>query len=185
MPWIIALIAAVLITNVGEWLIHKHALHGLGKSKSSFFHYHWEHHQRCRKNGYTDLDYEVPTTTMVSKEIGLLGALVLLLAVLWLWLPKLAACLAFTVVLYYCVHRNGHLDPEWAKKWTPWHYDHHMGRDQDKNWCVTFPWFDWVMGTREHPPPPGPSVRVHVSIDYSDYSFEVKVLDEDDDSDHS
>jgi sterol desaturase/sphingolipid hydroxylase (fatty acid hydroxylase superfamily) len=23
-----------------------------------------------------------------------------------------------------------------------------MGRDQDKNWCVTFPLWDYVMGTR-------------------------------------
>jgi sterol desaturase/sphingolipid hydroxylase (fatty acid hydroxylase superfamily) len=28
------------------------------------------------------------------------------------------------------------------------HYDHHMGKNQDSNWCVTRPWFDWVMGTR-------------------------------------
>ena len=25
-----------------------------------------------------------------------------------------------------------------------------MGPDQDKNWCVTFPLWDYVMGTREH-----------------------------------
>jgi hypothetical protein len=24
-----------------------------------------------------------------------------------------------------------------------------MGKDQDKNWCVSWPWFDWIMGTRE------------------------------------
>jgi sterol desaturase/sphingolipid hydroxylase (fatty acid hydroxylase superfamily) len=40
------------------------------------------------------------------------------------------------------------LDPEWARKVVPWHVDHHLGPDQDKNWCVTKPWFDWVMGTR-------------------------------------
>lgn len=31
----------------------------------------------------------------------------------------------------------------------PWHYDHHMGPNQHKNWCVTKPWFDVIMGTRE------------------------------------
>ena len=31
----------------------------------------------------------------------------------------------------------------------PHHYDHHMGKNQDANWCVTHPFFDWVMGTRE------------------------------------
>jgi hypothetical protein len=24
-----------------------------------------------------------------------------------------------------------------------------MGKNQDMNWCVTRPWFDWILGTRE------------------------------------
>lgn len=35
-----------------------------------------------------------------------------------------------------------------GKKRIPWHYDHHMNSNQDANWCVTRPWFDYVMGTR-------------------------------------
>ena len=38
---------------------------------------------------------------------------------------------------------------EWARENLTWHYDHHMGPDQDCNWCVTWPWFDHIMGTRE------------------------------------
>lgn len=49
---------------------------------------------------------------------------------------------------YYRVHKRSHLDPEWGYKYLPWHYDHHMAPDQDKNWCVTFPLWDYVMGTR-------------------------------------
>ena len=49
---------------------------------------------------------------------------------------------------YFYVHRRSHLDPEWGKKKIPWHYDHHMHSNQDANWCVTRPWFDYVMGTR-------------------------------------
>ena len=30
----------------------------------------------------------------------------------------------------------------------PWHYDHHMGLDQDQNWCVTWPLMDHLFGTR-------------------------------------
>jgi hypothetical protein len=26
---------------------------------------------------------------------------------------------------YYYVHRRAHLEPEWAKRTIPWHYDHH------------------------------------------------------------
>lgn len=28
------------------------------------------------------------------------------------------------------------------------HYDHHMNASQHANWCVTKPWFDYIMGTR-------------------------------------
>ena len=49
---------------------------------------------------------------------------------------------------YFYKHRRSHLDPEWAKQNLKHHYDHHMGRDQDANWCVTQPWFDYLMGTR-------------------------------------
>ena len=38
---------------------------------------------------------------------------------------------------------------DWARENLPWHYDHHMGPDQNANWCVTKPWFDHVMGTRK------------------------------------
>ena len=49
---------------------------------------------------------------------------------------------------YYYIHRRAHLEPDWAKRKIPWHYDHHMNSNQDANWCVTKPWFDYVMGTR-------------------------------------
>lgn len=35
-----------------------------------------------------------------------------------------------------------------GQKKIPWHYDHHMNSNQDANWCVTKPWFDYLMGTR-------------------------------------
>ena len=60
----------------------------------------------------------------------------------------------FTLTTYYCawnywhVHSQSHLDPEWGKKKIPWHYDHHMNTNQDANWGVTKPWFDYIMGTR-------------------------------------
>ena len=50
---------------------------------------------------------------------------------------------------YYTVHKKSHLEPEWARKHLSWHYDHHMGPNQHSNWCVTRPWFDHILGTRE------------------------------------
>jgi len=46
------------------------------------------------------------------------------------------------------MHRKSHLDVEWGKKWMPWHWDHHMGRDQNANWGVTLPLWDYALGTR-------------------------------------
>lgn len=40
------------------------------------------------------------------------------------------------------------MDLEWAKKHVPWHYDHHMGKNQDANWGVTTDWVDKLLGTR-------------------------------------
>ena len=54
----------------------------------------------------------------------------------------------YSAANYYYVHRRAHLEPEWAKKTIPWHYDHHMNSKQDANWCVTKPWFDYILGTR-------------------------------------
>jgi len=38
---------------------------------------------------------------------------------------------------------------EWGKKKMPWHYDHHMGKNQDSNWGVTVEWPDKLFNTRE------------------------------------
>lgn len=70
--------------------------------------------------------------------------------------PMLPVAPFFVGALYYCawnyyrVHRKSHLDPEWAKRHLPWHYDHHMGPNPNAKWCVTRPWLDHLMGTREY-----------------------------------
>ena len=62
--------------------------------------------------------------------------------------PFFVATVEYSTLRYYRVHKRAHRDPAWARKHLRWHYDHHMGKDQDANWCVTWPWFDWLMGTR-------------------------------------
>ena len=46
------------------------------------------------------------------------------------------------------MHRRAHTDVEWCKKNIPWHYDHHMGKNQDANYGVTVEWPDKLFGTR-------------------------------------
>ena len=36
----------------------------------------------------------------------------------------------------------------WCKEKLPWHYDHHMGKNQDANWGVTTDWVDKILKTR-------------------------------------
>ena len=144
---------ALLYSNAGEWLIHKYVLHDQGKKKNSPWSFHWhEHHRVVRKTGGLDEGYTKPLfREMDAKTKELLG----ILGLAALHAPLLAVAPWFTLGVwysganYYYVHRKAHLDPEWARENLPWHVDHHLGPNQDKNWCVTKPWFDWVMNTRD------------------------------------
>ena len=51
--------------------------------------------------------------------------------------------------IYLVLHRKTHQHVDFFKKWVPWHYEHHMGRNQNANWCVVCPFMDYIMGTRE------------------------------------
>lgn len=137
--------------NAGEWLIHKYVLHGLGKKRSSFwsFHFH-EHHKNSRRNGYLDPDYQRPPLGdhAQGRELGGLIALGVLHAPLLPVAPLFTLTVWGSAAYYYRVHKRSHRDPAWAREHLPWHYDHHLGPDQDCNWCVSHPWFDRVMGTR-------------------------------------
>lgn len=150
--WALQAVLAFVYVNFLEWSIHKYILHGLGKKKGSFFSFHWRiHHRTARHNQYLDKDYKAwPTWDSSGKEIlGLIG-LAVLHAPLVLVAPVFYAGLVQGAVGYYIVHAYSHRNPTWAKKWIPWHYTHHMGKDQDANYCVTTPLFDHIMGTRKY-----------------------------------
>ena len=142
----------LLYANAGEWLVHKYILHGLGRKKKSFWAFHWHtHHRHARKNGHYDPDYRgtVFRWNGQGKEalaLTLSGLMYLPLAPI---APFFVGTLIYSMANYYRKHKRAHLDPEWAREHLPWHYDHHMGPNQHANWCVTRPWFDILMGTRE------------------------------------
>ncbi len=141
----------LLYANAGEWLIHKYVLHGLGRRKSSFWSFHWhEHHKASRRGDMHDPAYERPLGGWNGQTKEALGLVLMGLA----HAPLFPVAPFFTATVWYCgaryyyAHRRAHLDFAWAKEHLPWHVDHHLGPDQDANWCVTRPWFDHVMGTR-------------------------------------
>jgi len=142
----------LLYANAVEWLVHRYVLHGPGKDPRSFWRFHWaEHHKNARRNNMYDADYEksIFDWNARGKEalgIAFMGALH---APLFPVAPYFTATVAYACFNYIYRHKKAHLDPEWARMHMTSHYDHHMGQNQDANWCVTRPWFDWILGTRE------------------------------------
>lgn len=146
----------VLFTNAFEWYAHKYVLHGTPRSGEgrhspvpTAMKSHWTHHKIARRSDFHEDGYvEGLKNERVKREVQALlvlaGATTLVAPVA----PFFTLGTYYGAVRYFYIHRKSHLDPEWAKKNVPWHYDHHMNSNQDANWCVTRPWFDYVMGTR-------------------------------------
>ncbi len=144
-------VVAFLYANLVEWAWHKYVFHGLGKKKSSKFSSHWrEHHRDVRKSGGYDLAYK--ESALSSKgprsEVLELTAGVLLHTPFLFFAPVFFVTISIHAIAYFLIHRKSHVNIEWAKRWVPWHYDHHMGKNQDANWCVTLPVWDHILGTR-------------------------------------
>lgn len=143
----------LLAANAGEWFFHKHVLHGRGVNKKSFWSFHWhEHHSAVRKHDHVDPAYK---ETLFQWNGQAKEALMLSLGTAATALPLLpvapffSGAVIYAAINYYRVHKKSHIDTEWAREKVPWHYDHHMGPNQHANWCVTKPWFDIIMSTRD------------------------------------
>lgn len=141
----------VFVANGLEWYFHKVWLHEYpSKYRNSPFFTHIAHHKRARLNHFNDEGYaeSMFKNAEIYNEktalIGLAGAATVFLPVA----PFFTAGLYYGIWNYWKVHAKSHLAPEYAKKRIPWHYDHHMTSNQNANWCVTRPWFDYIMGTR-------------------------------------
>jgi hypothetical protein len=141
----------LLYANAGEWFTHKVILHGLGKNRRSFWAYHlYGHHADCAQHAMLDPGYIKPDFTSwntQSKELVVLLGIALLHLPLLEFLPAFTAAVYMSLLLYYYRHRKAHIDTAWAKKHLRWHYEHHVSGDKG-NWCITWPGFDYVMGTR-------------------------------------
>ena len=142
---------ALLGVNAFEWYAHKVWLHEFPrKHRNSPFFTHIRHHKRARLNGFEDEGY----TQSMWKDQEMFNEKAALIGLCVVFTPTVVVAPFFTIGVYYGAwqywhkHSKAHLDPEWAKANLPWHYDHHMNTNQDANWCVTRPWFDYIMGTR-------------------------------------
>ena len=145
-------IMGLLYANAGEWVVHRYLLHSLGKKAQSFWAYHLhDHHAVCLRNGMIDPGYQKLDLTRLNtqtKELLFLGSVILLHAPILFVYPSFLSAIYLSLVLYYYKHRKAHLDPTWALRHLRWHYEHHLGGNISSNWCVTWPWFDYLLGTR-------------------------------------
>ena len=140
-----------LIGSLIEWLTHKYILHNFKIKALSHVHFGL-HHKKARRNGGRDSSYETfPPKTWDDglAEIFMVTLLATLVLPTWFVSPWLWGSLSLHACVYYLVHRKAHLDVNWCKKWTPWHWDHHMGKNQNMNWGITNPLFDYLFRTRQ------------------------------------
>lgn len=150
-------VAGLILANGFEWVAHKYLLHGVHrKGKSRFsptpkqMQSHWAHHREVRTTSFEDECYVQGLKSWRTRNELLSLAVVggLSSAMVYPFSKGMALAFCYSAGNYYYVHRRSHLAPEWAKHRIPWHYDHHMNSNQDANWCVTRPWFDYILGTR-------------------------------------
>ena len=95
-----------------------------------------------------DKNYDKVLSLPVRREILGLYALLVLHFPIYFILPYFYYTLVVCTVRYFYVHQKAHRDTEWAKKHMPWHYDHHMGKNQDANWGVTTDIWDTILNTK-------------------------------------
>ena len=126
-----------------DWGVHILLHKPRGKSR---FKFHWKHHKIARKNGNCDPDYKIK---LWQNETKIAVGAMILHSPLYLLFPVFTITVLAYASVYLVLHRKSHQHVEFFKKWLPWHYEHHMGRNQNANWCVICPLMDHLMGTRE------------------------------------
>lgn len=125
-----------------EFFVHKKLLHGLGKKSRSPLSFHLrEHHIISRKNFFYDL--------RPSRKESI-GIFIFMLCHLPMFYISSMLCLGMAsyAFLYLVIHNLLHRNPDFAKKYFWWHWNHHMS-NQNKSFNVVLPLADIAMRTLE------------------------------------
>jgi len=139
---------AWLYSHIFEYFIHKYILHNYKFFKKPFKNHFKLHHGISRKNKMYDENYE----KLIGSKFEFSG----LIFLLFLHLPFVFFfkwfyfTLIFSACTYYFLHKKSHTNVTWGKKWLPWHYEHHMGKNQNINWGVRLPIVDKIMKTSDY-----------------------------------
>ncbi len=145
----LSIILAYIYGHVAEYYLHI-LLHKFGTKKSSPLSFHFsEHHRIARKSKFSDPVYQgtIFKWNASGKEVVGLILILILHFPIFFYYPFFYVTLVFSAAEYYYKHRKAHLNPEWAKKNIPWHYEHHMGKNQHLNWGVRSNVVDIILST--------------------------------------
>ena len=142
------LILGWVYSQIFEYIAHKHVLHNHKKFYHAFKNHFATHHKIARKNEMYDEGYEsIFSTGFETYSLIIIAIIHIPVAIVAPWFASAAY---LNLIAYYFVHRKSHIDVEWGKKWLPWHYAHHMEKDQNKNWGVTTPIIDKIVKTSDY-----------------------------------
>ncbi len=139
---------ATFYSLVFEYIAHKYILHNYKQFKFAFRNHFKKHHGVSRKNNMYDPGYE----NVISSYFEIISlSIISLLHLPLLWVsPVFYSALLLNCAHYYFVHRRSHIDTDWGKQNLPWHFAHHMGKNQNLNWGVRSPIIDKLMGTSSY-----------------------------------
>ena len=140
------IILAWFYGHITEYLAHRYILHHW-KIKIPFKNHFGSHHKICRRTGFNDKRYKKVLSKDSLFEVGTLASLVVIHLPIWFFFPWAYVTIVWSVLCYYIIHRKMHTEPQWAAKWTPWHYERHMGKDQHDWWGVRLPIVDICIKT--------------------------------------
>ena len=142
MIFVLQFIAGWIYGHFFEYVAHRWILHDRKKFKKIFKQHFGQHHNMSRKNNMYDENYVKIFNRNNLFEPLALGMLLLFHLPLAFVAPGFFTALVWSVSSYFVLHRKSHIDVEWGKKWLPWHYEHHMGKNQHENWGVRLPIID-------------------------------------------
>jgi len=144
---LLEVIVALFYSYFLEWCLHK-IIHNRKIIPFAFRNHFGIHHRNARRNKMYDKNYE----NILSKESLFEPVSLLFLAIIHLPLIYISYVVYFTLLfsmsMYYYKHRRCHIDVGWGIKNMPWHYEHHMGKDQNKNWGVRTNMIDKIFKTK-------------------------------------
>lgn len=143
------ILAAWIYGHFLEYIAHRFYLHGRYRIANSAFVSHFKnHHSASRKNRMKDEKYATFNFDLRDDfEQRALLILAIAHAPIAFLFPYAYITLLIATASYYTIHNLTHRYPEWGRQHFPWHYAHHLGADQHKNWGVRLPIFDYIFGT--------------------------------------